>query len=279
MGKIGVIDVGGGCRGAYAAGVFDSFMDHDITFDLGIGVSAGSANLASFIAKQPRRNYQFYTEFALRPEYMGLGNFIKNKSFVGLDYIYGTLSNSDGESPLDYSTILKNPMDFFVVASEAETGKPKYFDKTDLQQDNYDIFKASSAIPYVCPPFIINGTPYYDGALADPVPVEKAFQLGCDKLVLILTLPMEKERNSKQDKFLADRIRKNYPLAADKLEHRADLYNSCIVEARKYQHDGKLLVISPDDTCGVSTLSRNQNNLISLYKKGYKDGEKIKFFL
>ncbi len=218
MSKIGVIDVGGGCRGAYAAGVFDYFMDNNITFDLGIGVSAGSANLASFIAKQPQRNYQFYTEYALRAEYMGMGNFIKKKSFVGLDYIYGTLSNSDGENPLDYNTLLENPMDFLVVACEAKTGEPK-------------------------------------------------------------TLPVGTERNAKQDKFLANRIRKNYPLAADKLEHRAELYNSCIVQARKYQRDGKLLVISPDDTCGVNTLSRNQNNLISLYHKGYKDGEKINLFL
>ena len=29
--KIGVIDVGGGCRGAYAAGVFDYFLDKNIT--------------------------------------------------------------------------------------------------------------------------------------------------------------------------------------------------------------------------------------------------------
>lgn len=43
--KIGVIDVGGGLRGIYAVGVFDYCMDHDIRFDLGIGVSAGSANL------------------------------------------------------------------------------------------------------------------------------------------------------------------------------------------------------------------------------------------
>lgn len=43
--KIGVIDVGGGLRGIYAVGVFDYCMDHDIHFDLGIGISAGSANL------------------------------------------------------------------------------------------------------------------------------------------------------------------------------------------------------------------------------------------
>ena len=45
-----VIDVGGGLRGIYAAGVFDRCMDESISFDLGIGVSAGSANIASYLA-------------------------------------------------------------------------------------------------------------------------------------------------------------------------------------------------------------------------------------
>ena len=31
----------------------------------------------------------------------GNGNWLKKRSYVGLDYIYGTLSNSDGEYPLD----------------------------------------------------------------------------------------------------------------------------------------------------------------------------------
>ena len=36
---------------------------------------------------------------------------------------------------------------------------------------------------------MIQGVPYYDGALGDPVPVEKAFQLGCERVVMILTKP------------------------------------------------------------------------------------------
>ena len=43
--KTGVVDVGGGLRGVYTAGVFDYCLDQDIRFDLGIGVSAGSAML------------------------------------------------------------------------------------------------------------------------------------------------------------------------------------------------------------------------------------------
>lgn len=45
--KIGIVDVGGGYRGVYAAGVLDYCMEQKISFDLAIGVSAGSANLIS----------------------------------------------------------------------------------------------------------------------------------------------------------------------------------------------------------------------------------------
>lgn len=48
--KTGIVDVGGGLRGVYAAGVFGYCLDNNIRFDLGIGVSAGSANVSSFIA-------------------------------------------------------------------------------------------------------------------------------------------------------------------------------------------------------------------------------------
>ena len=64
--KTGIIDVGGGLRGIYAAGVLYYCMEHGIRFDVGIGVSAGSANLASYAAGQIRRNYKFYTEYAFR---------------------------------------------------------------------------------------------------------------------------------------------------------------------------------------------------------------------
>lgn len=277
--KIGVVDVGGGLRGVYAAGVFDYCLDNGITFDLGIGVSAGSANLASYAANQPQRNLQFYTEYAMRKEYMGWGNFFLKKSFINLDYVYGTLSNSDGESPLNHSQLQKNPMEFLVVATEANTGCAKYFDKKDLAQDNYDIFKASSAIPFVCKPYFIEDLPYYDGALSDPVPIEKAFHTGCDKVVLVLTLPVDTVRNSYTDKLLANRIKKKYPLAADKLTQRSAQYNAGIALAKHYEAQGKVLIIAPDDTRGIGTLTRDTAALQQLYKKGYNDAQKIKSFL
>lgn len=277
--KLGIVDVGGGYRGVYAAGVLDYCMEQKITFDLGIGVSAGSANLISFAAGQHKRNYRFYTEYGLRKEYAGIKNFLFKKSFVDLDYVYSTLSNSDGEYPLDYAAAIQNPMEFLAVATEAETGRARYFSKEDISQDDYSIMKASSAIPFACHPYLVSGIPYYDGALSDPVPIEKAFQMGCDKVVLLLTLPEDTVRSSDKDRKLASRIRKKYPLAAEKLAQRAKQYNDGVALAKQYARQGKLLIIAPDDTCGASTLSRDSEALKKLYQKGYGDACQILPFL
>ena len=276
--KIGIIDVGGGYRGIYAAGVMDYCLDSNINFDLGIGVSAGSANLISYAAGQARRNLKFYTDYGTRKEYTSIRNLIKKKSLIDLDYAYSTLSNSDGEYPLDYEAFSKNAMDFIVVATNAHTGKAKYFRKSDISKDNYDVLKASCALPLVSHPYKVNETEYFDGALGDPVPIQKAFDEGCDRIVLILTKPKNYLRDLHEDDKIVHKMRKSYPEAALSLQTKAKRYNDGVALAKKLEKEGKALIVAPDDTCGVNTLTTKKELLMKLYEKGYNDGIKIKSF-
>lgn len=277
--KTAVVDVGGGMRGIYAAGVLDYCMDHKITFDLGIGVSAGSANISSFIARQRGRNYPFYTDYPHRKEYMGLHELVHDRSYLNLDYVYGTLSNAGGENPLDFSAMLANPMEFLAVATNAETGEPVYLTKADMRQDDYSVLKASSAIPFVCHPYRVRGIDCYDGALSDTVPIQKAFDAGCEKVVLLLTKPLGVPRTSKNDRRLAHLIEKKYPISAEQLRSRAERYNNGVALAKRYAAEGRLCIIAPEDTCGVDTLTKDWEASRRLYEKGYADGAKIPAFL
>lgn len=277
--KTGIVDVGGGLRGVYAAGIFDYCLDMGIQFDFCIGVSAGSANVTSYMAGQKKRNYPFYTEYPFRKEYMSIRNFLFKRSYIDMDYLYGTLSNSTGENPLDYPSLKKSSAELVVVATNAQTGKAVYFHKDDLKQDKYDILKASSSIPFVCKPYEIDGVLYYDGALGDPVPVEKAFQCGCDKVVVILSKPKDVIRSPKKDNILADRIQKKYPLAAEQLKKRAEHYNQGVQLSKEYEVQGRVLIVAPDDTCGVDTLTKNREALQRFYEKGYRDAQAIPEFL
>ena len=188
---------------------------------------------------------------------------------------YGIYAAATGENPLDYPALEENPGELLVVATNALTGSPKYFDKSDIRQDCYDICKASSAIPFVCNPYEVGWMPYYDGALSDPVPVQKAFDAGCDKVVVVLTRPADVLREPGKDLFIQHR----YPFAANKLRTRAQRYNEGVALAREYAARGRALIVAPDDTCGIDTLTREKDALIRFYHKGYEDAKAIEGFV
>lgn len=276
---VGVIDVGGGLRGIYGTAIFDYCLDKGVSFDYCIGVSAGSANIASFLGKQKGRNRKFYLEYTFRKAYMSMTNFIKKGSYIDLDYVYSVLSNGDGEYPLNYDEIAKSESVMKVVAADALTGETKYFDKSHINRDNYHILKASSAIPAVCRPYIIDGVPYYDGGIADPVPIAKAIQDGCEKVVVILTRPIDFIREQKNDVWPAKLVRRKYPRAAQNMLMRYKKYNDGVALAKEYEKEGKALIIAPDDCCGVDTLTKDRSRMEKLYEKGYNNARSIIDFL
>ena len=277
--KIGVIDVGGGLRGSYTAGVYDWCLDNDINFDYCMGISAGSANLSSYLAGQRGRNVRFYTEYNLRAESMGMKNFIRDRNFVNLEYVYGDMTNSYGEYPLDYEAMMANPAEFIIVATDAETGEPNYFTKKDLRKDEYAPIKASSCVPAANKPYPVDGRRYYDGGMSDPIPLEKCFADGCDKVVLLLTRPKDFERSPEKDRFASAMIRRRFPAAAETMSRRALKYNTELWLAKQYEKQGKMLIIAPDDIGGMSTLTKDPETIEALYHKGYHDAEALRDFL
>ena len=277
--KIGVVDVGGGLRGSFGAGVLDYWMEQGIRFDFGIGVSAGAANIYSYMANQRGRNFVFYTDYFQREQYMGVKNLIHTGSYIGLDYIYSSLSDHEGDYPLDWKTIRNDPRDMMIVATDANTGLPHYFHKYDMRQDSYDPIKASCCVPVINRPYKVNGIPYYDGGLSDPVPYEKAFEAGCDKVVVILTRPEDYRRIPKNDKIIADLLHPHYPNASQAMRNRSVIYNQQLDECEYLQIQGKVCIVAPDSIGKMKTLTKDKDSIEALYYKGYEAGKKILNFV
>ena len=277
--KIGVVDVGGGLRGSFGAGVLDYCMEQGIRFDFGIGVSAGAANISSYMANQRGRNFVFYTDYFQREQYMGVKNLIHTGSYIGLDYFYSSLSDHEGDYPLDWKTIRNDPRDMMIVATDANTGLPHYFHKYDMRQDSYDPIKASCCVPVINRPYKVNGIPYYDGGLSDPVPYEKAFEAGCDKVVVILTRPEDYRRIPKNDKIIADLLHPHYPNASQAMRNRSVIYNQQLDECEYLQIQGKVCIVAPDSIGKMKTLTKDKDSIEALYYKGYEAGKKILNFV
>lgn len=267
-------------RSVYGAGIYDYLMDNDIyPFDLGIGVSAGAADLATYFARQRGRVLRYYTIYPKRKEYMGLWPLLRYGTFMNLKYIYEDLSLPGKEDPFDADAYTSSHTDMVFIATDAETGKPAYFPKDALKKGEMTVLEASAALPVACKPIRFRGRSYFDGGISDPIPYEKAFSMGAEKVVVILTKPEDMLRDPQKDEWVVRRLQKKHPAAAETMRRRAETYNSQILGMRKYIESGKLLVVAPDDTCNVTTTKHRKDDILRLYDKGYKDAVKILPFI
>ncbi|MGN1418137.1 MAG: patatin family protein [Acutalibacteraceae bacterium] len=267
----GIVDVGGGMRCIYSAGIYDCFMDKHIKIDYCLGVSAGSANLISYVCGQRGRNLEFYSEYALRKEYMSAGNFVRTGSYIGLDYIFSDLCNEGGEYPLDYDYFQKSHIIYKAAATRASDGKGIFFTKDDVSLNNYDILKASCSIPMVCKPYKIADEEYYDGGIAEPIPVEKAFEDGCDKVILVLTKPREEYTTPKKPITAASKLLKSYPAMCEQMKTLHLRCAEILEKIEQYEKEGKVFVFEPKNCFGVDTLTRDKYSILKLYSGGYAD--------
>ena len=269
--KIGLVVEGGGMKCAYGAGIMDAFLDEGITFDYCIGVSGGSGNVASYLAGQRGRNLRFFTDHIHSPDYFGLKSLLKTGDLSGLEYIYGNLTRRDGEDPLDFPALMKNPAEYEVVVTNALTGKPEYYGREMMRQDDYRLIMASSAIPVACHPVELNGTPYFDGGLTDPIPVRRAMERGCEKLVVLLTKNRDYVRKPKGMRGLYRRVCRRYPRIVDAIDRRHEVYNDNLRDVFSLEREGTAFVFAASEPIHVGTYSMKEEAERALYDLGLRD--------
>lgn len=276
MSGIGLMLEGGGMKCAYSAGVTDAFLANGITFDYVVGVSAGSANGASFLAGQYGRTRRFYTDHIKDPKYFGIRNFLSCGDMFNMKYIYATLSNEGGADYLDYDAFIANPSGFESVATNALTGKPVYFPKENMQRNNYLEIMASSSIPAICKPIFIDGVPYYDGGLSDALPYRRLFQKGCKKVVCVLSKSRSYVR--KPDKFrpfYALMCRK-YPNAVRAIDNRYLRYTKQQQKMYELEKAGKIFIFSLETDIEIGTYTMDPELNEKIYQQGLQDFEEKK---
>ncbi len=271
MSKSGLIVEGGGMKCAYSAGILDRFLDDGITFDECIGVSAGSGNLASYLANQRERNLHFYTIYQNHPEYLGMKNYLKHGSYFNLQYIYGTITNSTGIDPVDYQALTANPAEYYLTATNARTGEAEYLSRADMKKDDFRAIMASCAIPVVCRPIELNGKLYFDGGVSDSIPVQKAIDDGCDKLVVILENPRSFVRQPQKYKPFYHFFLRNYPEIVRKIDSRHLEYHKVIAYVKKLEEEGRAFVFAPSHQGKVKTTTKDSEDIHEQYDLGIED--------
>lgn len=271
MGRIGLVVEGGGMKCAYSAGILDRFLDEGITFDYCVGVSAGVANAASYLAGQRGRNLRFYTDHIHEPGYMGFGNFLKTGNLFGLGYIYGTLTNSDGADPLDFPALMANPTEYELVATNARLGAPRYFDKSELKQDDYRIIMGSCALPGACRPVMIDGDPYYDGGVTDSIPIARALHKKCDRLVIITSKPRDFVKMPENYRAAYSILCCRWPKFVRCIDRRHIMYRREQKLMYELEKQGKAFVFAPSRHLPVGTFALDENENRAMYDLAVSD--------
>ena len=267
--KIGLVLEGGGLRTIFSAGVCDAFLDLDLPLpNYTIGVSAGLAYGVSYLARQPRRNLKLVTTYANDPRYMSLRNLAnpKNRSYFGLKFVYETIPTR--LLPFDYDSFDAYPGTVEAVVTNLNTGLAEYLPLPRRDCPNL-LLEASCAIPMMFPAIEYGGQFYYDGGCADAIPWKRAFEAGCDRVVVVLTRERDYRKESDRSLRVLESTFRKYPAFVETMRTRAAHYNASREELFALEQEGKLIVIAPEDTLGCSRTEKDTEVLRGLWQAGY----------
>lgn len=281
--KTGLVLEGGALRTIFSAGVCDGLLAGGVMTDYVVGVSAGAAYGVSYISRQQGRNLEVATRFAPDRRYMGFGNLLRrdNRSYFGLDFTFQRIPRE--LVPFDYETFAAYPGYMEAVVTNLNTGKADYLEIPRDAEGSSLLLQASCALPLMFPIFDVNGQPCLDGGVADGIPFERALEQGCDRVIVVLTKPRSYVRKPDRALRLIERKYRQWPNFCNTMRQRAEQYNRCRERLFQMEREGKLLVIAPETTRGVSRTERNVEKLRLLWADGYQQAtdrmEEIRAFL
>lgn len=268
--KVGLVLEGGAMRGLYTAGVLDVFLDNkDIKIDTIIGVSAGALFGVNYKSRQKGRTLRYNLKYANDERYMGFKSLVKTGDIVNKEFCYDELPNK--LDIFDNETYKKSPEEFYAVVTNLDTGKPEYIKIDDAQKD-LEYLRASGSMPYVSKIVQIDGKKYLDGGTSDSIPVDEMMKMGVDKVIVVLTRPLE-YRKKKSSKKISKWYYKRYPNYIDTLNNRYKMYNSEVEKVISLEKDKKIFVIRPSRLVDIKRIERDTLKLKEMYDLGVEDAK------
>lgn len=265
--NIGLVLEGGGMRGIYTAGVLDVFLEHGISFDGVIGVSAGAIHGCSFVAGQAGRSIRYYKKYCKDKRFMSFRNMIKTGNIVDEQFCYHELPET--LDPYDYEAFEKSNVKYYVTCSNLDTGKAEYLQITDMQKQ-IDLLRASASLPYASRVVEVDGKRLLDGGCTDSIPVHAFMKMGYGRNVIVLTRRRDYVKEPEYGTLARVYYRK-YPKFAQALKNRHKSYNNTRKLIRRLEEEGRAFVISPGEELGMGRTCHDPEEIQRVYDIGRKD--------
>ena len=120
--KRGLVMEGGAMRGMFTCGVIDVLMENDISFDGAVGVSAGATFGLNYKSHQIGRAFRYNKKYCNDKRYHSIWSLVTTGDIYNVPFCYDELPYKLDK--WDIEAFEKNPMEFYCVATDANTGKP-----------------------------------------------------------------------------------------------------------------------------------------------------------
>ena len=267
--KTALIVEGGGQRGVFSFGITDTFINRNYDpFDIYIGVSNGVAVLCWYLIRETDNNLDKML-YAAKGDYLSYKNIFTGKDILKFHQMY-----EDGEKMFKPSMEkIKNNLggkDYIAVVTDAIEANAEYYSFGDGEWMPKMI--ASGTLPLlVKTPSLINGRRKFDGGITDPLPVEKAYELGAKKIIVIRTYEKKFRRKLKPENYIGALFSRKYPKLRIALLEHDKTYNRAIDFINNPPHDCDIVQLCPPEKLKSKRDSKN----IEILKADYKIGKRV----
>ena len=271
--KKALIVEGGGSRGVFSFGVIDSFIKASYNpFDIHLGVSNGAVVQLWYLLAVSDYNLDKML-FSASRDYVRYSNLLFNKSIMNFEKLY---QDANRVFPIDFDRLQDNlaGKNFYVVVPDARSGKPEYI---ELSKENYiNEMLATGSLPVLMKnAILLEGKRKYDGGITDPIPVQKAYEMGAKEIVIIRTYEQAFIRKTKLENYIAAIATRSYPNISKALVENTTTYNSALEFVNNPPSDCKILQICPPQRLSTRRATTNVNIMKADYKIGMHCGEEF----
>ena len=268
----GLICEGGAMRGMFTAGVLDVFLEEDIRFDGMVGVSAGATFGCNYKSRQIGRVIRYNKRFARDKRFCSIESLLRTGNLYNADFCYHEVP--DKLDLFDWDSFLTNPMKFYMVVTDVDTGRPVYHECKTADAEEMEWFRASASMPLVSRPVSIHGHTYLDGGISNAIPLRFMEHIGYTRNVVILT--QDRAYRKKPQPFMQafQAIRRQYPLTYEAMKNRHQMYNEELADIHEKEKAGQVFVIQPSAPLGIHRVEHDPEELERVYQLGRSEGTK-----
>lgn len=264
---------GGALRGMYTAGVLDILLENDIDVDAIVGVSAGALIAPNYFSKQKGRVIQLNKKYCNDKRYISKKSLLLTGNLVNKKFAYYEMNKN--LDPFDEKAFEKANKKLYVVITNVKTGKAEYRLIKNIF-DDMEIFRASSAMPFVTKMVTVDNDKYLDGAISDSIPIDFCLSLNYDKIIVVLTQKFgyKKLPFNMEEKLAIKAKYHKYNNFIEAMYNRYIQYNDSLEKIKKLEENQNVFVFRPSEDVQLDITKASPEAIERIYNIGTNDAKK-----